>query len=62
MKEEYGVNGDDKFLCDVVFDKVIEDRLVAPGSTDVGDVSHVVPTYQIMLRVRALAARDIRGR
>lgn len=47
MKEEYGVNGDDKFLCDVVFDKVIEDRLVAPGSTDVGDVSHVVPTYQI---------------
>ena len=40
MKEEYGVNGDDKFLCDVVFDKVIEDRLVAPGSTD-------VPTYQI---------------
>ena len=47
MKEEYGVNGDDKFLCDVVFDRVIEDRLVAPGSTDVGDVSHVVPTYQI---------------
>ena len=47
MKEEYGVNGDDKFLCDVVFDKVIENRLVAPGSTDVGDVSHVVPTYQI---------------
>ena len=47
MKEEYGVNGDDKFLCDVVFDKVIENRLVAPGSTDVGVVSHVVPTYQI---------------
>ncbi len=47
MKEEYGVNGHDKFLCDVVFDKVIENRLVAPGSTDVGDVSHVVPTYQI---------------
>lgn len=47
MKEEYGVNGDDKFLCDVVFDRVIENRLVAPGSTDVGDVSHVVPTYQI---------------
>ena len=47
MKEEYGVDGDGKFLCDVVFDKVIEDRLVAPGSTDVGDVSHVVPTYQI---------------
>ena len=47
MKEEYGVNGDDKFLCDVVFDKVIENRLVAPGSTDVWDVSHVVPTYQI---------------
>lgn len=47
MKEEYGVNGDDKFLCDVVFDKVIENRLVAPGSTDVEDVSHVVPTYQI---------------
>ena len=47
MKEEYGVDGDAKFLCDVVFDKVIEDRLVAPGSTDVGDVSHVVPTYQI---------------
>lgn len=47
MKEEYGVDGDDKFLCDVVFDKVIENRLVAPGSTDVGDVSHVVPTYQI---------------
>ena len=47
MKEEYGVNGDDKFLCDVVFDKVIEDRSVAPGSTDVGDVSQVVPTYQI---------------
>ena len=47
MKEEYGVNGDDKFLCDVVFYKVIENRLVAPGSTDVGDVSHVVPTYQI---------------
>ena len=41
MKEEYGVNGDDKFLCDVVFDKVIEDRLVAPGSTDVGDVSQL---------------------
>ena len=47
MKEEYGENGDDKFLCDIVFDKVIENRLVAPGSTDVGDVSHVVPTYQI---------------
>ena len=47
MKEEYGENGDGKFLCDIVFDKVIEDRLVAPGSTDVGDVSHVVPTYQI---------------
>ncbi len=47
MKEEYGENGDDKFLCDFVFDKVIEDRLIAPGSTDVGDVSHVVPTYQI---------------
>lgn len=47
MKEEYGVDGGEKFLCDVVFDKVIEDRLTAPGSTDVGDVSHVVPTYQI---------------
>ena len=23
MKEEYGVDGDGKFLCDVVFDKVI---------------------------------------
>ena len=31
----------------MVFDNVIESRLVAPGSTDVGDVSHVVPTYQI---------------
>lgn len=47
MKEEYGIDGDEKFLCDVVFDKIIENRLVAPGSTDVGDVSHVVPTYQI---------------
>lgn len=54
MKNEYGVNGDDKYLCDVVFDAIIEDRSVAPGSTDVGDVSHVVPTYQVYVAAQGL--------
>jgi aminobenzoyl-glutamate utilization protein B len=54
MKKEYGANGDDKYLCDVVFDPVIENRSVAPGSTDVGDVSHVVPTYQVYVAAQGL--------
>lgn len=54
MKEQYGENGDGKYLCDIVFDKVIEDRSVAPGSTDVGDVSHVVPTYQVYVAAQGL--------
>ena len=56
MKNLYGANGDDKYLCDVVIDPVIENRLNAPGSTDVGDVSHVVPTYQIYAAAQGLGS------
>ncbi len=56
MKSEYGENGDDKFLCDFVFDKVIENRSYAPGSTDVGDVSRVVPTYQVYVAGQGLGS------
>lgn len=56
MKKEYGADGDSKFLCDVVIDPVIENRSFAPGSTDVGDVSRIVPTYQIYVAGQGLGS------
>lgn len=56
LKETYGIDADDKFLCDFVLDKVIEKGLFSPGSTDVGDVSHVVPTYQIYVAGQGLGS------
>ncbi|MEA4966381.1 MAG: amidohydrolase [Oscillospiraceae bacterium] len=56
MKERYHTDSDGKYLCDVVIDPIIENRDVAPGSTDVGDVSHVVPTYQIYCGAQGLGS------
>ena len=56
MKQEYGTDGDGKYLCDVVIDSIIENRSFAPGSTDVGDVSRILPTYQIYVAGQGLGS------
>jgi aminobenzoyl-glutamate utilization protein B len=47
-KEKYGIDIGDKILCDFIVPEVIDKGVPTPGSTDVGDVSYVVPTAQAM--------------
>ena len=47
LKEKYDIEIGDKILCDFVIPQVMEKGKSTPGSTDVGDVSYVVPTAQI---------------
>jgi aminobenzoyl-glutamate utilization protein B len=48
LKEIFDIDIGDKILCDFVIPKVIDQGKPTPGSTDVGDVSYVVPTAQLM--------------
>lgn len=48
LMDIYGVDIGDGILCDFVLSKVIDGGKPSGGSTDVGDVSYVVPTAQIM--------------
>ena len=48
LLETYGVDIGDKVICDFVLTDVIEKGRPSGGSTDVGDVSYVVPTTQAM--------------
>jgi aminobenzoyl-glutamate utilization protein B len=48
IKEKYGIDIEDKILCDFIVPEVIDKGVPTPGSTDVGDVSYVVPTAQAM--------------
>ncbi|MDR1730826.1 MAG: amidohydrolase [Synergistaceae bacterium] len=47
LMEKYGIDVGDKILCDFIVPQVIDGGKPTPGSTDVGDVSYVVPTSQI---------------
>ena len=48
LKENFGIDIGDKVLCDFVLPEVIDRGKPTPGSTDVGDVSYVTPTAQLM--------------
>ena len=48
VKEKYDIDIDGKLICDFILPEVVDKGKPSPGSTDVGDVSYVVPTSQII--------------
>ena len=54
FREQFGENMDNKHICDTII-PVMDKGKPLPGSTDVGDVSHVVPTAQLIVTTSPLS-------